>query len=248
MHDLFFFWTLLILTFVAAGIVKGVTGMGLPTVAMGLMGTVMPPVAAAAILFIPSLITNVWQWGAGPGGLQQLRRFWPMLLAVLVVTIASMGWLVQANSVWSSCALGLALLAYAGYALLAPNLRVPVRWEPVLSPLVGLLTGAITGATGVFVMPIVPYLQALDLDKDALVQVLGMAFTVSTLALGAGLYWQGAFRLEHAGISLLVVLPALLGMWLGQRIRARISVKRFKQLFLLFLTVLGLQLTLRPWL
>jgi hypothetical protein len=34
------------ITFLLAGIVKGVTGMGLPTLAMGLLGTIMPPFLA----------------------------------------------------------------------------------------------------------------------------------------------------------------------------------------------------------
>lgn len=48
-----FFLSLLTFTFLGAGLIKGVTGMGLPTVAMGLLGTVMPPAEAAAMLVIP---------------------------------------------------------------------------------------------------------------------------------------------------------------------------------------------------
>ena len=53
-------------TFVVAGFVKGVTGMGLPTVAMGVLGTLMLPAQAAALLLLPSFVTNVWQLFAGP--------------------------------------------------------------------------------------------------------------------------------------------------------------------------------------
>ena len=54
------------ITFLLAGIVKGVTGMGLPTLAMGLLGAVMPPVTAASLLIVPSFVTNIWQLFAGP--------------------------------------------------------------------------------------------------------------------------------------------------------------------------------------
>lgn len=248
MHDSFFFWSVLVLVFVLAGLVKGVTGMGLPTVAMGLMGTLMPPATAAAILLMPSLVTNVWQCASGGPAAPLLRRFWPMLLAIALAAALGMGLLVHADPAKSSFALGMALLVYALYALLAPSVQVPPRWERPLSPVIGLLTGLITGATGVFVMPAVPYLQALNLDKDALVQMLGLSFTISTLALGVGLYWQGALQLEQFGVSMWALLPALVGMWLGQLIRARISAKRFKQVFLVFLALLGVQLALRPWL
>lgn len=248
MTDALAFTLLLTLTFLAAGLVKGVTGMGLPTVAMGLLGTAMPPATAAALLVIPSFVTNVWQMLAGPALRPLLRRFWPLLLGVVTGTLASAAWLVSLDPVWSGFWLGVALIGYAGYALLAPPLAIPAGHERWLSPVVGVITGVITGATGVFVMPAVPYLQALRLDKDTLVQALGLSFTVSTMALAAGLLVHGALQIAQAGVSALAVVPALIGMALGQRVRARISAARFRQCFLGFLVLLGLQLAIRPWL
>lgn len=247
MHESIFFLSLLTLTFLAAGLVKGVTGMGLPTVAMGLLSIVMPPASAAAMLVIPSFVTNVWQWLAGPNTARLLRRLWPMMVGIVLGTVGGASLLVRADPLWSGLALGIALLVYAGYALVSPAVSIPTHIEPWLSPIVGLITGVVTGATGVFVMPAVPYLQALRLDKDDLVQALGLSFTVSTLALAAGLLMHGAFRLDQLGLSALVIVPALAGMWLGQRIRARISPQRFRQFFLLFLGLLGLELVSRSF-
>ncbi|MCD0504361.1 sulfite exporter TauE/SafE family protein [Bordetella petrii] len=247
MTDTWFFLALLIPTFIAAGLVKGVTGMGLPTVAMGLLGTAMPPAAAAALLVIPSFITNLWQLLAGPAAGRLRRRLWPMMLGIVAGTLCGAALLVRVDPLWSGLALGVALVVYAVYALCAPALSVPPRLEPWLSPAVGVVTGAITGATGVFVMPAVPYLQSLRLDKDELVQALGLSFTVSTVALAAGLLAHGAFRPDQLGWSALAIVPALAGMWLGQKIRARISARRFRQCFLLFLVLLGLELSSRPF-
>ncbi|WP_311221175.1 MULTISPECIES: sulfite exporter TauE/SafE family protein [unclassified Acidovorax] len=235
----------LCLTFVAAGLVKGVTGMGLPTVAMGLLGAAMPPVAAAALLVIPSLVTNLWQLAVGPAEGPLLRRLWPMLLGSVLGTWAASALLARADPRWTGLALGLALMGYAAYALMARPLSVPRCAESWLSPAVGLTTGAITGATGVFVMPAVPYLQALRLERDELVQALGLSFTVSTLALAAGLAGHGALPVQQMGWSTLATLPALAGMWLGQRLRERISPQRFRQGFLWFLLLLGLELASR---
>jgi uncharacterized protein len=52
--------------FALAGLIKGVIGLGLPTVSMGLLAIVMPPLQAAAILVLPSFLTNVWQMVGGP--------------------------------------------------------------------------------------------------------------------------------------------------------------------------------------
>ena len=246
MNETTYFYCLLVAVFVLAGVVKGVTGMGLPTVAMGLLGGALSPVAAASMLFIPTFATNAWQLLAGPALGPVVRRLWPMMLAVVVATVAAAALLVQVDRVWSRTALGAALVVYAAYALFAPVLRVQQRRERWLGPLVGALSGVVTGATGVFVMPAVPYLQALGLQREELVQALGLAFTVSTVSLTTGLVLHGAFGIQQLGLSALAVLPALLGMWLGQAIRQRISARVFRACFLGFLLLLGLELVLRP--
>ncbi len=238
---------LLFATFLCAGVVKGVTGMGLPTVAMGVLGAVMSPLAAAAMLVIPSFVTNAWQMLGGQDTARLLRRFWAMMLCIVFGTLVGTRLLVAVDPAWSGRGLGLALIVYAAYALLLPALTVPARWEARLSPLIGLVTGVLTGVTGIFTLPAVPYLQALGLQKDELVQALGLSFTVSTLALAGGLFVQGAFRVDQLGLSLLAIIPALMGMWLGTRLRQRISPKVFRVGFLLFLVVLGLELVLRPF-
>ena len=247
MNESTVFALLVTLIFLAAGLVKGVTGMGLPTVAMALLGSLMSPASAAAMLLVPSFVTNLWQLLAGPQTQRMLRRLWPMMAGIVLGTLASTELLVRVDARWSGLALGSALVVYAGYALLSPALSVPARAEPWLSPVVGLLTGAITGATGVFVIPAVPYLQALRLDKDELVQALGLSFTISTLALAAGLAARGFIQPDQLGASTLAILPALAGMWLGQKIRARISAALFRRGFLSFLLLLGLELMVRPF-
>ena len=232
-------------TFFLAGAVKGVTGMGLPTVAMGLLGALMAPVLAAALLIVPSFVTNVWQLFAGPAVTALSRRLWLMMLGIIIGTLAGSSVLAGANARWTTAGLGAALIVYPGFTLLVRQLSVPKRFEWWLSPSVGLMTGAVTGATGVFVIPAVPYLQALALSRDELVQSLGLSFTISTIALAAGLAWSGAFQIENATMSSLAVAPALVGMWLGQTIRRRVNPQTFRRWFLICLTLLGAHLVLQ---
>jgi hypothetical protein len=231
--------------FVLAGVVKGVVGLGLPTVAMGLLTLAVPPAQAAALLLAPSLVTNVWQAAVGPGLWRLAARLWPMLAAALLGTLGGIGSLATGDGARAGAALGAALLAYALVALRAPRLRVPPAAEWWCGPLVGFTTGLVTGATGVFVIPAVPYLQALGLPRDELVQALGLSFTVSTLGLGAALALQDAVPSGLAVTSALAIAPALLGMALGQRIRARVEPAVFRIWFLVSLAVLGAWLALR---
>jgi uncharacterized membrane protein YfcA len=203
------------LTFVVAGFVKGVIGLGLPTVAMGLLAVVMTPAQAAALLVAPSLLTNVWQ-AMGPELAPLTRRLWPMLLGICVGVWAGGGLLTADGGARASIGLGAVLALYGLLGLTSVEFSVPVRLEPWLSPLSGAVTGVVTAATGVYMIPSAPYLQAIGLKKDALVQALGLSFTVSTLALAASLVRDGALQISVAGASLLALAPALLGMVLGQ--------------------------------
>lgn len=234
------------LTFVLAGAVKGVTGMGLPTVSMGILGAFMPPVAAASLLLIPSFVTNLWQLVTGPSFSALISRLWLMMLGITIGTVAGSRLLTSANTKWTTVGLGIALAVYALSSLLARPLSVPTRAQRWLSPVVGLVTGLITGGTGVFVIPAVPYLQALGLSKDDLIQALGLSFTVSTIALAIGLAGGGAFHLENIAASALAIIPSLLGMLLGTAIRGRISAATFRRWFLYCLVLLSLELVIRP--
>ncbi|MNO61105.1 Sulfite exporter TauE/SafE [compost metagenome] len=230
---------LVIGTFVLAGMIKGVIGLGLPTVAMGLLGLAMAPTQAAALLIIPATLTNIWQLAFG-GHLSALaKRLWPMLLAIFIGTGAGTLWVGMSGGHWVVRGLGAALLLYALSGLFLPTVRVGRRSERWLGPLCGVLTGVITSATGVFVIPAVPYLQALGLSRDELVQALGLSFTVSTLALAGGLLWRGALGGGELSASLLALIPAMLGMWLGQSLRQRISALWFKRVFFVGLGLLG---------
>lgn len=234
--------------FFLAGTVKGVTGMGLPTVAMGLLGTLLSPVAAAALLIVPSFVTNVWQLFAGPSLRPVVLRLWPMMAAIALGTIGGSSLIAGSRLPGSTAtsALGGILALYALTTLLLRAPPVPRAMEWWLSPLTGLVTGIVTGATGIFVIPAVPYLQSLALDRDDLVQALGLSFTVSTVALAAGLAWHGALDAGNLGTSALAVVPALAGMWAGQSIRARIEPAAFRRWFLICLLALGAEMLLRP--
>jgi uncharacterized membrane protein YfcA len=225
--------------FLLAGWVKGVVGMGLPTVAMGALGLVMPPVQAAALLVVPSLVTNVWQYLAGPAAGGIARRLATMLLLVCVGTAVGIQFLTSGVSRWPSVALGGVLGAYGLLGLFLPRLSVSARSESALSPAVGLITGVLTGATGVFVVPAVPYLSALGFTKDELIQALGLSFTISTIALAVGLGVSGSYSQELVLASLVAVVPALAGMFIGQATRHRIEPVAFRRWFFAAMFLVG---------
>lgn len=225
--------------FFAAGIVKGVLGMGLPTLAMGLLGLLMPVAQAASLLTLPSFVTNVWQALAGGALRALMARLWS-LQAGIVAGVAAAAWLPPQDDRSGRILLGACLLAYGASGLagwrprpLAPGLQA------LAAPVAGALTGVITALTGVFVLPAVPYLQSLQLDRHELTQALGLSFTTSTIALAVLLAARGQLGIAGSLHSALALLPALAGMFVGQKLREGLSEAVFRRCFFGGLALLG---------
>lgn len=236
---------LIAVIFAFAGSVKGVIGFGLPSISMGLLSAWIAPDLAAAILIIPTFLTNVWQAFVGPHTLAVLRRLWPMFIGVFIGTIATAGIITGANQGLAALPIGGILLVYGVLGLSGLRFRVPRKFETVAGPAVGLTTGLINGATAIFVLPGAPYLQATNLEKDELIQALGFValFASTALALGFGLN-----RTVDTGLwpAVAVALVAsVVGMTAGQIIRGRLSVAVFQRWVLVGLAALGALMVLK---
>ena len=206
----------------------------------------MPPAEAAAIVVVPSLVTNFWQCAAGARLAALTKRFATALVALCAGVWLAAGAISGAGAGTAAALLGASLLVYALFGLASVRMHVPARAEPWLSPAMGLATGVVTAATGNFVVPMVPYLQSLGLGKEDLVQALGLFFTVATIALGAALAHDGVLDAKVAGTSLVALAPALAGMWIGTRVRHAIDAQTFRRWFFIGLLLLGAHLASKP--
>ena len=234
--------TIVMLTFLLAGGVKGVVGLGLPTVSVAMLSAAFGIEAALPLLVIPSFVTNVWQGAVGGNARALFRRFGVALAIIPVATWIGYHYIFAEAPQAMDRLLGVALLVYAGLGLRAVRLPVPARTEPALTPLVGFVNGLITGVTGTFVIPIVMYLEALGLDREELVQMMGITFAVSTAALAGVLVLHGAYRIDASFVSAMAVAPAIAGMMLGARLRTRLTPATFRKWLLVGLGVIGLKL------
>ncbi|MBS0248456.1 MAG: sulfite exporter TauE/SafE family protein [Proteobacteria bacterium] len=231
-----------------AGLVKGVIGMGLPTVAIGLLGLMMPPAQAAALLIVPSLFSNLWQAAVGGHARELTSRLWPLFVGLCIGAAFGAVYLSHRAEGTATMWLGIALFVYALLGLFKIDFKVPARREGPIGFVCGIFTGAIAVTTGVFAIPMVPYLQGLHLDRHRLVQALGLAFTVSTVALAAALQHTGEFHADIVWPSLAALVAVLIGMRLGQWVRGRIRPETFRLCFFIGLMLLGAHLALRTWL
>ncbi len=226
-------------TFLIAGTVKGVIGLGLPTVSLGLLAVAFDLTHAMALLLVPSFVTNLWQAVVGGNGKAILARLWPFLLMATGTVWLGAVALTRVDLTVLSGLLGVLLVVYATANLAGLRVQITSRQEVWVGPLVGTANGVLTGMTGSFVVPGVLFLQAIGLSRDMLIQAMGVTFTVSTLALGAALQGNALLTAELGGLSAAALLPAIVGMVLGQRIRQRLSEELFRRVFFIALLILG---------
>ena len=229
--------------FLVAGLVKGLLGIGLPTVAMGLLCLFMTPIEAAALIVIPNALTNLWQMLVGPAFVALARRLALLLVAMGTGTFASIGLLASGRGSIATVMLGVVLLVYGLYGLTSPRIEIDPHYERLASPFVGAVSGLLNGATGVFVVPSAPYLASLRMNKDELMQSVGFSAFTAAITLGAAL-WLGG-RYSATDMSWMGLVPAVAGMHVGLRIRRRVNPDVFRGWFLAGLALLGGYMVLR---
>ena len=225
--------------FVLAGFVKGALGLGLPTVAIGLLAVSMPPARALAIVIVPAIVTNVWQTFVGPYLRDIIRRLWTLMAGTVIGIWCGAGLMTGPYARYGAIVLGALLVIYAIIGLSKFNFHVAPGNEKWVGGIVGLITGVVSAATGVQVIPSMPFMQAIGMEKDELVQALGVFFTVATVAL--------AFNLTHAGLlnasttvpGAVAMAGAFAGMFIGQAVRSRLEPETFRRWFLIAMVLLG---------
>lgn len=226
-------------TFLLAGTVKGIIGLGLPTISLAVLTVIFDLATAMALLIIPSLLTNVWQALQGNNLLPLCRRLGLFLcLAFAFVWLGAIA-LTRVDLSLLSALLGVLLIAYAIVGFRGLNISIGPKQQMWAGPLLGAINGILTGMTGSFVVPGVMYLQAIGLPRDMLIQAMGLLFTLSTIALALALGGQNLIGFELGLLSALGVIPALVGMVIGQGLRQRISEPRFRRMFFVVLFALG---------
>ncbi|MGM0586317.1 MAG: TSUP family transporter [Pseudomonadota bacterium] len=199
----------------AAGFVKGVTGLGFSTACLPLLALVLGLKASLPLVLAPV--------GVGLG-------------------VAMLG---RVEGDLAGAALGAALVAWCAFALARPDWRLGARWARPLAPGVGLATGVVNGLTGSQVLPVTPYLLSLGLERGLFLMTLNLSFTLSSLAMAAGLAGIGLLTAGAGAVSVAGIAAGVGGVALGARWRRRLPERGFRLAVLAALAAAGLALILR---
>lgn len=236
---------IIFVTFLLAGLVKGVIGLGLPTVSLGILAAIIGLAQAMPLLLVPSFVTNVTQGLAGPHTKEVFKRIWPFLITAALTILLGAQALVRVDFAYLSGLLGLTLVVYALLGLTGFRLTIRPSQEKWWGPVLGFFNGVLGGMTGSFAVPGVMYLQALGLSRDQLVQAMGMLFATSTLTLAFALQGHGMISQDLGLVSMMALVPAFIGLMIGQKLRKRLSEAQFKKIFFFGLIGLGLYIIVK---
>jgi uncharacterized membrane protein YfcA len=217
----------------AGALVKGVTGIGLPMVAVPLMVQVMPVPMAIALLSVPVLSSNLFQLNDRREVAQAVRRFWALLLVMVVAVVAGALVLIWSEPHLLEILMGVLVLALAIFSIAKPEIGISPEKEAIASPLVGLLGGLLGGISSFYGPPLVLYLIALKLPKDRFVLTISLFYLIGQIPLYVMLAGSDLFGGPEFLASLFLSVPAYFGVKLGQRVRDRIDPLLFTRIVLL---------------
>ena len=238
-------WLLTVSALFTAGVIKGVTGLGYASCALPLLVVAMGLPSAMALIIVPAVVTNLGL-AISAGHLHQtFTKFKWLYLAMIPGVLIGGELLFLASASKAVQVLGVIIVAYAILALARPQFSLPAMWRAPLMVPTGFINGVLTGMTGAQVMPLFPYIMALDLEPQRMVQAINLAVIIGTSIMAVGLSHSGILTPELAVASCLAAIPALFGVACGNATRRWLPVSVFRRISLLTLLLLGALMLIR---
>lgn len=237
-------WAYLIVALLLAGIAKGATSIGFATCALPALAQVLDLKAAMIVVVAPTIAANLGATlSTGRIG-GNLRRFLPLYVAMVPGVVLGIFLLTITEQTLGIRALGAILAGYAALNLLKPKLQLSEQSAARLMVPVGMLTGTLTGLTGSQVFPLVPFTLAIHMDAQRTAQVINVGVLILSTTVAVGLPATGSISAEWLFLSLLGILPAVAGTFIGTTIQARMRPATLRKLIFLMLGLIGTKMLL----
>ncbi|MGY8814991.1 MAG: sulfite exporter TauE/SafE family protein [Gammaproteobacteria bacterium] len=233
---------IVLVAFFIAAFLKGISGVGFSTICLGLLAMFLEPKLAIPLVFLPSLSSNLIVMLESGHFIVSIKRFWILFLSALPGLVLGILFLNSSGSDGPRLALGIIMLIYSLWAFSSEVVDLSEKMEKRLLIPVGIISGMVNGATGSQIMPIMPFLLSLKMDRNVLVQTMNCAFTFNTLVMLTGFGKIGLLTVPVLSLSVAGILPVALGVYLGGRIRRRSSEVIFRKIVLGLLMLMGLVL------
>jgi uncharacterized protein len=227
---------------VLAAFVKGVTGIGFPVIGAPIAALFLDPQTTVVAITIPAFLMNVTQAIQGGISLALVRRFVPTLLLLVPGAVVGTALLATVPGSLLVLLLGIIVTAYAAMSLWRLQLVIPPAHERWVGAIAGLCAGVIGGATSMFSPPLVIYLAALRLPREAFVAAVSFCFLGGQIPQLISLVGFRMFTAWRLGVAMLFCVLSAFGFLLGIRLQRTLSQPLFARVVLITLLVVGLSL------
>lgn len=240
-------WAVIVVALAAGGLTKGMTGLGLPGIAVPIMAAFLGVEQAVMIMVMPTLITNLWlTWR-----LRDCYREVPEVPRVAIAGVPGIALgaavLYLASEKFLATVLALWVLAYLVLRFVHPQLSLARKTRLRLALPVGFASGTLQGATGICAPVIVPYVDAIGANPRTYVFTFSAVFMSLSLTHLVILGSLQAYTPLLFGQSLLAVVPAMLFVPVGNWLRQFIRPEHFSVLIRTLLFVTAARLLYGAW-
>jgi len=230
---------------VLGGIVKGVTGIGLPIVSIAILLNFLNPLDVLSIVVVPAMFTNLIQAVKAGNWTGPIKRF-PLLIILLVTSIwFSAHMVADIDQAMLFAILGTVLVLFVIASFIHPSTGLSRKTERWAGPLAGLLGGLIGGISTIWGPPMMMLFIMLRLSKEEFVQTVGAIWFMASIPLMVAYVNAGVVTLQTLPIGLYACIPGFIGQAIGTRIRSHIDQDMFKKILLGVLFLIGLNLIRR---
>ena len=233
------------LSLLVAGVVKGISGIGIPLISIPLLSLLIPVPQAIALLPIPIVVVNIWQVVLSGDLFGVYRRFAPLIIAMCTGTVIGTALLTSIDISTLLALLGCMVTAFALLELLQVRIRVPPNLHRLAGGIAGFIGGVLGGLSSIFGPPILMFLMTLQMGKDEFVRTICGIYLISGIMLGITLGAFGVADAQDFKWSALATVPLLIGVMIGQFARAWVSETLFRRALLIMLVIIGANLVRR---
>lgn len=240
-------WAIVVLavTFTVGGLVKGLLAFGLPLVMVPPLSLVFPVPTAIALVTLPILLTNAWQMFHAGGVVSALKRLWPLIVPLLITLVLSAHLLIALDETVILITAGVVVLTFVLVDIVGLKLTVPPRHERLFGVVAGIAGGFIGGITSFFGTPPLMYLHALHMGKDRFVQATAIILFAGGVVLMMMLGKLDVLGRTELAVSAVGMIPLVIGLVIGQKLRAKINQDLFRDLVLFSLLAVGVSMIAR---
>jgi len=196
---------------------KGVTGAGLPLLAVPMLATITRVEDAVILMVLPGIVANSMLVISHRRHWRVLKDHGPFLTVGFLGGIVGTWLLASMDDRWLKLVLVGWLALYLYQYFFHREAGAKLAGKRHIAPVLGLAAGAAQGASGVSIHVVAPYFHARSLKMETYAFAMASTFLLFSVAQCTAISGLNLFTKERLLVSLLAMIPTILFIQLGIR-------------------------------